>query len=451
MKRLGALTFLLLLCPGIAAAQEIQGVVRDSASERPIAGAVVTVLGAGSAARARGVTNIVGEYRLPIDAGALRIRVVRIGFAPVERAIAPVTERVMRVDLVMRSLPRLLDAIHVRDNPLCPARSDRSAAFALWEQAQAVLLVAVVGSQTNPPRFVHARFERIMIGMSKRIEDQSVLVDTSAAPSTSFIAAMSATKFIEQGFVSVNGDRSSYFAPDALTLLDDNFGSAYCFSLHARDSERPTQIGLVFEPAYAERGRIDIRGTLWLDTAARELRMIEYRYVGLPAAAERAQPGGYVSFRAMQNGQVLVDRWSLRTPDTRVDTSSPSHGGSQIQEHGFASEGGGELIDAVWPDGTAWHATLGTLMVQLHDSLDKPPSGMELRLKNTNYSGRPDARGVVEIRDLIAGPYSAVLVDSTLATLGMALPTSLTFVAERDSLVLQACQLRNRAHMLRSD
>jgi hypothetical protein len=57
-----------------------------------------------------------------------------------------------------------------------------------------------------------------------------------------------------------------------------------------------------------------------------------------------------------------------------------------------------------------------------------------VRLENTDYIASPDARGNLEIRDLLPGPYHAVVVDTLLAQLGITMPTSLRFVAQRDSI-----------------
>src|SRR4051812_30304227 len=64
------------------AAQQLRGTVRDSASQAPIAGAVLVLLDSAGRALGRNITNERGQYALILSRGMQRMQVMRIGFRP---------------------------------------------------------------------------------------------------------------------------------------------------------------------------------------------------------------------------------------------------------------------------------------------------------------------------------------------------------------------------------
>src|SRR5262249_36636767 len=156
---------------------------------------------------------------------------------------------------------------------------------------------------------------------------------------------------------------STYFAPDADALLDDGFIAGYCVRLVRGDRGHPTEIGLGFTAATRDRRRIDVDGVLWVDTTQRQLRRLEFRYVGLARSAEPASTGGQLWFRDMPNGVVIIDRWSLRLPALDPDSVPDSRGHFIRRDRLYAQESGGEVARISWPSGLAWDAPLGTLVL----------------------------------------------------------------------------------------
>src|SRR5262245_57810748 len=134
-----------------AAAQIARGAVRDSDTGAPVAGVVVLAIDSAAGVRARSVASGVGEYRVSIQRG-VKLRFVRIGYRPEERPIPAPENGVATVDVTMRALSQMLAPVEVRANANCPRRADASSTFALWDQARAALLAAVVAREANPPR-----------------------------------------------------------------------------------------------------------------------------------------------------------------------------------------------------------------------------------------------------------------------------------------------------------
>jgi hypothetical protein len=136
----------------------------------------------------------------------------------------------------------------------------------------------------------------------------------------------------------------------------------------------------------------------------------------------------------MPNGMVLIDRWSLRLIATELDTvrvDTREH----IRSWYRAVDNGGELARATWADGSVWRASLGRISIQARTADGRPAPRTSVRLPETPYRAIADSNGVIEISDLVPGPYALSIVDPRLAAIGIDIPTPLKFVAERDSTV----------------
>ena len=416
-------------------AQALRGTVRDSTTGLPIPGAVVMLLDSGGVPLGRTITNERGEYRFPLAAGTDRVRLVRIGFRFRDLPLARLTEGLTQLDVDMTPVPALLDPVLVQAGARCPPRPDRGAAFALLEQARAGLLSTVVAREANPARIVRLAFYRTMVGATDQVDRQTVSIDSTPRSIGSYQAAAGAADFVELGFRKDNAGRQMFYGPDADVLLDDRFTAGYCFHIHAPERARPNDVGLSFVPAAHRAGRVDIDGTLWVDTVARALRDVEFRYLGLAREADELRPGGRVSFREMENGVGLVDRWFLRLPSTGYDTTYSIGHTPSIRANVFATETGGELVSAEWPDGHSWSAPLGGARIQAVDGNGTPVAGATVRLDSTDYAARTDTRGKVAFSNLLPGPYVATVSTPELATMGIVLPTALRFLAVRDSTI----------------
>jgi hypothetical protein len=267
-------------------------------------------------------------------------------------------------------------------------------------------------------------------------------------------AAHGALDFVRRGFAAdVDGSRL-YYAPDADVLLDDGFAAGYCFHIMEPARDRANQVGLGFVAANRRDGRVDVDGALWIDTVARSLVDIRFRYAGLDSRVEPLRPGGRVEFRELANGVVLLDRWMLRLVGTTTDSASDivrreleltgrTQELAQYRRTRFmVSEVGGELARASWPDGYTWSGSLGTLALTVVNDSGVPAIGRTVRLEGTDYEARTDSAGRLRIPDLAPGPYSVVVADPSLDVVSVELKTAVSFSATRGETKL----LTLRAH-----
>ena len=414
-----------------ARAQTLRGTVRDSSSGVPIPGAVVTLLDSAAGVAARTTTDEGGQFRAVLMGNGVRaVRVVRLGFRPRTVTLPSARDGVIRVDVSMTSIPMSMQSVNVTAGPGCPRRPDRALAAAVLEQARAGLLATVVARSDKPAHMTRLRATRFVDMVSNQVVHQRVRIDSSGTPFGSFGAARSAADFVRLGFRSDSAGLERYYGPDAEVLLDDRFTSAYCFHLAAAEPTRPNQIGLGFRPPNRRNGRIDVDGAIWIDTVARALVDIEYRYLGTDPRGDSFRPGGRIAFRTMPNGVVVIDRWSIRLVSGQGgDMSSVAPGLANRSFYGI--EGVGELARATWADGYTWLGPLGTLHVRVVSPEGRPVPGAVVRLADTDYRATADMNGNVGITDLMPGRYVVIRFDPDLAAIGVPVDTLLEFVAGR--------------------
>ncbi|MBC8087226.1 MAG: hypothetical protein H7Z40_08150 [Phycisphaerae bacterium] len=111
------------------------------------------------------------------------------------------------------------------------------------------------------------------------------------------VASASALDLERAGYVVQDADSTTIHAPDAEVLLSESFVSRHCFFLAESDEKASSSIGIGFRPVSVERGRVDVRGTLWLNRNTTELQYVEYVYEPLHVDYRRLNVGGRVGFR----------------------------------------------------------------------------------------------------------------------------------------------------------
>ena len=411
-----------------AVAQQVRGTIRDSASSLPVPGAVVVALDSTGGVVGRNIADGAGRYLVVVRAPATQLQVVRIGYRP--RTLSLQAADLNTFDIALTAIPTLLEHVRViADRSQCPARNDAAETLALVDQARAGLLATIVAREANPAEVTRLAYERVLDANGIRTVSQSVRMEQADRATVSFNAAQTAIDFTQRGFASDSGPNRTFYGPDADVLLDDGFASGYCYRIGDADREHPNLIALAFSPSGRRRGRVDIDGALWVDTVARKLSHVEFRYLGLDNVSEGFGSGGRVSFREVSPGITLIDRWSLRLIGQAGDSTGSGARTYQI------SEIGGELAAASWPDGRTWSAPLGALRLTAVTSSNAPAAGAVVGLLNTHYTATVDSAGQADFGMLVPGPYSAVVVEPRLAAIGLTLPLDVSFVATRDSIV----------------
>lgn len=424
-------------------AQVVTGRVVESVSTLPVTRGVILLLDASGETLARTLTTDNGTFRLTAPPAARLLRVLRIGFRPAERPLSGSPDSAA-YQIALERLPTMLAPARVVDDAGCRRREDSGLAMGFWDQARAELLAAVIqrDMRNGLPMTVLA-YERDLGEGRNQILRQRVQAHTGESMGRPFGAVRNASTFTQTGFVDDAPDGAVFYAPDADVLLEPAFLRSHCLLL--RPSVKGSGlVGVGFSPKSVPRGRVDVDGTLWIDTVARRLRSIEFAYVGLPRGITSRSPGGHVRFAVLPDSSVVIDQWSMRIIGAHTDTVSYQLNNQPITTEWYdAHEAGGELARVTWPDGRTWTAPLGRLMVVVTRDDRSVAPGVTVRLAGTSYSAVTDARGRAEINDLLPGPYEVSMEDSLLAVIGTAIPTGASFTAARTQTTMRTIVLQS--------
>lgn len=416
------LLLLSMLAPSFAGAQ-LRGVVMDGPTRAPIRGAVVSLLDSGGNTTARGITDGNGAFTLARSAQAVKARIIRIGYRPIDVAL-PAQGAPLQV--VMERIPPMLNAVHVTDNELCPGSADRGAAFQVWDQARAGLLATVVARELKPADARTLTYESRLAPNDERVQKQTKRVGTGRT-SRPFVASQTPVYFARHGYILEDTSMRIYNAPDADVLLDESFATTHCFHVQAADAEHQGQIGLAFNPAPGRDTVADVAGVIWIDAAVPQLRSLDFLYTALERAAMAMKTGGHIEFRTMPNGVAFVERWHLRLPAFEMlasarKASSPMQDllrpptrrdRSDFRVHEII-EAGGVVLNAKWDDGAEYRDTAavirGTVMQRRTNA---PVAHAIVTLVGTADSVLTDDTGQFAF-EVIPGKYGLSVADTSL-------------------------------------
>ena len=419
LERRAIAAALLAMVASRAAAQAARGVVRDSTANTPLAGAVVTALDSAGVASARTLTDSAGRFAISIER-ARRLRIVRIGYVPREMNVEG------RVDVTMVRIPPLLAAVRVAERVVCPsddiARS--ASAWQMWDQARAGLLGSVVAATANPVTATTLLYHRRLTTYDRLIRRQTV-EERSGQVNRPFSAAP-ASHLVALGYLDEDSSGRTFHGPDAETLLDESFAATHCFGTQTADAGHRGQIGLTFTPIPARDTIVDIAGVMWLDGSGTALRSLEFTYTALEPAAMKASVGGRIEFRAMSNGVIFVDRWSLRLPvmSAVAVAGLPPINRSRSTSRRMANtrvrvteieEVGGVVTTGAWRDSTTWRLPLtGITGIVRESGADSPVPGAIVSLDGSADVVLSDRDGEYMLAPILPGRYMMSVLDTSL-------------------------------------
>jgi hypothetical protein len=303
------------MLPTQAAAQLVRGevVTRDSVA---VAGAIVTLVDSLGGDATRVLSGPAGGYELRAPrAGTYRIRVEAVGYAAVLSLpirLAPNERRTQRIHLVEAT--RVLSAVQVRARSRCDVRPAEGTQVALlWTEARKTLSAVVLSAGDTPL----LAFDQDLVDYDSAVRRVRVATRTTVtARASAGYGAPPIDELRAYGYIRRLGNLWDFAAPDAGVLLSDDFAATHCFSIVESDPTSPGRVGLRFAPVDPPRGgRAGIRGTLWLERQGYALDRIEFLYT--PRQSDEHSDtlfGGWVRFRRIASGQVIIRHWEMRTP-----------------------------------------------------------------------------------------------------------------------------------------
>ena len=332
-----------------AHAQGIRGTVFQPDSATRAAGIVVVAADERGDAVARTLSQENGDFDLRVPGtGRYTLRLLRVGYRPTVALTLDVpADGLQGLRAVLNAEPVVLSAVTVRSENVCGSTVDAGRVVAqLWEEARTALTATELSVGASAVEVEWQAFQFLMDREGSRAREQTVLLRRGATERP--FVSVSADSLVQQGYVVQTRSDILYRAPDAAVLLSDQFAATHCFQVEPVTPGRSHWVGVAFRPTPA-RGRMrDITGTLWLDRATAELRLIEFRYTNLPPESDVPLIGGFVEFARLVTGQWVVARWAIRTPHMARQRFGGAGipGGGQVDRAVLAAVGvtGGEVV-----------------------------------------------------------------------------------------------------------
>lgn len=421
---------LLLLARG-APAQTVEVRVRDDSTGRAVPGAIVRLVGPDGRVARQGLTSEAGRLVLTAPGpGSWRLRVAAIGFRRTELdGIALEAGATVRRELtVARDVVRLPTLVATASSRCETTLEEGTLAAALWNDVQSALTVVNLTTGTETLRMTS--WERTL-GPGGEIEAEGD-TRTRLTRGNPYVS-LAPEALAAGGFVQRLDDTVTYFGPDAALLLSDAFVRTHCFRAEVPGRRDDPLLGLAFEPVKGRRVP-EIEGVLWVDAMSRELRHIEYRYVGLSGGARQARPGGRTAFSRLPDGRWIVTDWWIRTPMIQQVSRPGSSGRREVVEQlrGYHEVGGRveRLADpppapvAAVLVGSFWDSTTST-----------PLAGAMVRVAGETETALSDDRGQVRLEVSVTGRRVVTVAHPKLGLVADRSVQSVAFVAGQESRV----------------
>ncbi len=307
------------------AAQRLRGQVLLPDSATAARGIIVVASDESGKPLASALTSERGDFDLALPrAGRYDIRALRIGYRPtVVPAVTLAEGETRAIRVVLNGAAVSLAAVTVRGSSVCRIRQDSGQLVAgLWEEARKALTASRLSSSSGR---LFSHWE-VYDSVSDRTGQVSLSGSSSARAGFSDQPFVSTTpdSLARLGFVWAEPDGTkAYWGPDAEVLLSEPFAELHCFRVEPSSNEHPEWVGVSFRPARDRSGIADIQGTLWLDRESSELRLLDFRYTGIPEEYVDANVGGTIEFLRLTSGNWLVNRWVIRTPRASMHADQP--------------------------------------------------------------------------------------------------------------------------------
>jgi hypothetical protein len=381
--------WLSLLPSAIAAAQTVSVRVIDETTRRPIEGAIVGLVDEQGRHLDQTLSNSVGLATLKaVPPVRLRVRGDRIGFAGAwSDWFALGNANPMTITLVLPSTPVVLAELVTTSATSCGGAPEAaSLALAIEEMRKNVRSTSLTASIVAGT----IRIRRYTRQLTLNGREVGTPVDEAAESRTVPFVAQGTRFLHETGYADSVDGRWRFHAPDSDVLLSDEFLTDHCW--RARRSRQSGFVDLEFEPA-PDRSVPEIRGAVRLDSATKELSLLEFTYQNLPYQLRGPGLGGKIWFRRLGPGAIVVDHWYVRAPIFfRVERLAERPADSLV---GYQEDGGVAAID---------RSTVAAVV------LGDPAPAVRRSLTTVDVEGRvvtPSGAGVPEAEVLVADSVAA--------------------------------------------
>lgn len=302
-------------------AQDVIVEVVELSNGKPIVGASVSLLDDHGKGLLGNFSDQGGHTVLPAPgSGTYVVRADKVGYETWSSVVLHITGQPIHVRVGMEPL-RNPATVVARSESMCQLLTGPGTpAGDLWiEIRKALTASALTEAQGYVPLDVvlyERTLDRNLAVVSERTEQRSGL---SRRPSVGI--AWDQVDSTRRGAVAAG---EIYRAPDAATLVSDQFVKSHCFAAIRGYGPETGLAGLEFKPARIG-SEPALTGVMWLDPQTNTLRSVNFDYVNLPIPLRVARTSGRVEFQELPSGQWIVPRWYIRMP--RVSQVAAADGG----------------------------------------------------------------------------------------------------------------------------
>ncbi len=267
----------------------------------------------GDSTIARVITSASGGFAFRTSLSTVRLRVLAVGFAPVEAGLHHV--RPGGAEVIIRTTLNVvrLEAIVSQATALCsPESGGREPAALLLAEAQKALTLAAYATESARPTARYALLSWTAEPSGQPRGERSVRI--GSGPSLRPFQSVPPALIEREGWVHAEDDGTTYRAPDAALLASEQFAREHCFRVETPASPLSPLVGVSFEPANRRSSLAQLRGVLWLDARSYELSRVDFAYDNVPREVATSLAGGSIHLTRLPNGLWFEERWELRMP-----------------------------------------------------------------------------------------------------------------------------------------
>jgi len=321
IRRHWILVLCLLVGAGRVGAQApaISGVVRIDSTTREPGATVIQLTGLDGRTISAVRPAPSGEFRLrSVVAGRYRLRLLRLGYQPVEVDVQVGTADLSLGMLQGPGTPVSMTAIRVHGTSDCVAPRTSEPVTDLWSLFEVALATQLAdeGTATAAQRWL--LYEQQVNAQTGHVEHLQ-LREESGGTVSGFRPAPAAA-LARGGFVAADRDGFTFFLPVAGTLLSPEFLEQYCFRRGEDSSTAGDAPSLAFRPRRAAPGRTDVAGEMAFAAGGRQLAYVRFDYVNLSAALSGTRASGKVAF-VNRGDRTAIGSWWVDMPVVEIERS----------------------------------------------------------------------------------------------------------------------------------
>ena len=327
-----ALVLVLLAATRVLHAQDIRGIVRDSASRKPIDGAAVSLISPRDSTLSSARSDARGSFTLSVAAtlNGTHLRVAKLGYAP--RDVALPTDATP-VDVALVPLPPMLDSVVVTANAGCRPGDNSPAVERLWRTMRTEVAAGLerARADTKRPPTVVTNARWYYDYRTDSLADTTQLLAFQAARRT-------LERFLRQAPAGAEllGPSQQSSATEDL-LFGDAFAARECLRLVTGTGAHEGEVAVEFDPPRGGDEALAVAGRWWSSAGGGHFRELDFKYLHSRAPGVDTAHGWLEYAVDDDSAAADADWWIYDEPTAQIAAEwRAGHRASSAEQHASA-------------------------------------------------------------------------------------------------------------------